>query len=247
MIDRNPILEFKNVYKSYKIKAFLSTKEKTVLNGVSFELYPGEIVGILGVNGAGKTTIIKIISGITKQDRGDVKIFSKDISDRSYLNNIGYLSEIPYFSQNFTVKETIEFFNSLSLNKTSYEKLHELYESFSIKSFLNEKIKNLSKGMLQKVALAISIVNNPQLLVLDEPTTGLDPITSDLINELIIKLNNELKTTTISITHDLRSAIKIAKRIILLQDGYKVFDGSVEEALNTDIEEMRKFREYFGQ
>jgi phospholipid/cholesterol/gamma-HCH transport system ATP-binding protein len=104
----------------------------------------------------------------------------------------------------------------------------------------------LSGGMRKRVSIARAIIHNPKYIIYDEPTTGLDPITSDLINDLIIKLNSELKATTISITHDLRSAIKISNRIILLKDGYKIFDGDIQSALNSDNEEMKKFRDYYG-
>lgn len=218
MTNQNPILEFNNVYKSYKIKSFLSTIEKKVLTGVSFEIYPGEIVGVLGINGAGKTTIIKIICGIIRHDDGYIRVFSKDISDVNYLTRIGYLSEMPYFSQNFSVRETVEFFNSISTNKATQQYLNELYEMFSIKRFLNEKIKNLSKGMLQKVALTVSMVNNPDLLILDEPTTGLDPIYIKNIRDILINLNENGKTIFFS-SHTISEVEKICNRVIIINKG----------------------------
>lgn len=218
MTKITPILDFNEVYKVYKSKGFVSCKEKLVLNGVSFKIYPGEVVGILGINGAGKTTVIKIICGITKPDRGEIKIFSRDISDRSYLNKIGYLSEVPYFSQNFSVKETVEFFNSISSIKANKEKLNELYELFSVKNFLNEKIKNLSKGMLQKVALTVAMVNDPELLILDEPTTGLDPIYIKNLRDILLDLNKRGKTIFFS-SHTISEVERICNRVIIINKG----------------------------
>lgn len=211
------ILEFIDVYKSYVKKELFSSIIKKVLNGVSFEIFEGEIVGLIGMNGAGKTTIIKIICGITQPDSGIVRVFSRDVLfDLNYKLRIGYTSEIPYFCQAFTVKDTVDFFYSIS--QTRVKDLQYIYKLSGIEGFLDEKVKNLSKGMLQKLAIASSLVNDPELLILDEPTSGLDPLYIKNMRDILLKLNNDGKTIFFS-SHTISEVEKICHRVIIINKG----------------------------
>ncbi|MEO0143460.1 MAG: ATP-binding cassette domain-containing protein [candidate division WOR-3 bacterium] len=243
------MIKIKNLHKSFG--------NFKVLKGIDLEIKSGESIAIMGRSGTGKSVLVKHIVGLLKPDEGEVWVDNIRVdkaSPKELMNlrrNFGYVFQMGALFDFYNVFQNLALvllengkkdFNYIKQRAIEVIKMVDLDERV-----LNLYPSELSGGMRKRVSIARAIIHNPKYIIYDEPTTGLDPITSDLINELIIKLNNELKTTTISITHDLRSAIKIAKRIILLQDGYKVFDGSVEEALNTDIEEMRKFREYFGQ
>lgn len=240
MRSERKIVEVVDVSKSYLKKGLFSKKIKQVLDSVSFDIFEGEIVGLVGVNGAGKTTLIKIICGITKPDKGVVRFFSTN-SSSAYNLKIGYTSEIPYFSQVFTVKETIEFFYSLS--STSSKNLHYLYRLCGLESFLNEKVKNLSKGMLQKLAIATALVDDPELLVLDEPTSGLDPIYVKSMRDILLRLNNEGKTIFFS-SHTISEVERLCDRVIIINRGRIIknlsrdeFDNKLEDIFIRCVEE----------
>ena len=238
MRSRKKAIEFRDVFKSYKKKEIFTTKVKDVLRGVSFEVYEGEIVGLIGLNGAGKTTIIKIICGITQPDKGEVKIFP-DSSSNSDLN-IGYMSEIPYFCPAFTVRETLDFFYSIS--KMPTQNLSSLYRLSGVENYLDERVKNLSKGMLQKLALAVALVGDPQILVLDEPTAGLDPLSIKNIRDIFLRLNGDGKTIFFS-SHTISEVERICNRVMIINGGKIVktidrneFYGSLEDIFIRCIE-----------
>ncbi|MCX7641380.1 MAG: ABC transporter ATP-binding protein [Elusimicrobiales bacterium] len=219
MKSEKVILEIINVSKSYLNKGFFKKSVKNVLNGVTFSLYEGEIVGLVGVNGAGKTTIIKIICGITTPDSGEIKFFYKNLSPHiTQKSFIGYMSEIPYFCQKFTVKDTIKFFYHISNQNYDINNLSDILKLTSINNFLNEKIQNLSKGMLQKLAIACALVNDPKLLILDEPTSGLDPLYVKNMREILLELNKNGKTIFFS-SHTISEIEKICNRVIFINKG----------------------------
>ncbi|MEO0202137.1 MAG: ATP-binding cassette domain-containing protein [candidate division WOR-3 bacterium] len=228
-----------------------------VLKGIDLEVKNGESIAIMGRSGTGKSVLVKHIVGLLKPDKGEVWVDNIRVDKASIKELMKLRRNFGYVFQMGALFDFYNVFQNLALvliengkKDLSYirQKAIEVIKMVDLdERVLDLYPSELSGGMRKRVSIARAIIHNPKYIIYDEPTTGLDPITSDLINDLIIKLNDELKTTTISITHDLRSAIKVAKRIVLLQEGYKVFDGSIEEALNTDIEEMRKFREYFGQ
>jgi phospholipid/cholesterol/gamma-HCH transport system ATP-binding protein len=227
-----------------------------VLKGINLEVKTGESITIMGRSGTGKSVLVKHIVGILKPDEGEVwvddirvdKANSKSLM--KLRRNFGYVFQMGALFDFYNVYQNLAFVlieNGIRNNDYIRNRVVEVLKMVD----LDERVlklypSELSGGMRKRVSIARAIIHNPKYIIYDEPTTGLDPITSDLINDLIIKLNSELKTTTISITHDLRSAIKISNRIILLKDGYKIFDGDIKSALNSDNEEMKKFRDYYG-
>ncbi len=218
----NIILSLNNVSKNYLIKGFLKQKKICALKNVNFEIYENEIVGLLGLNGAGKTTIIKLICGIISPDEGEIKIFNKTINrfNIEYKKNIGYLPEIPYFYPYFTAEDTIRFYYVLSkrgeaINK---ERIDEVLKLVNLHQRKNERIKNFSKGMVQKLSIASSLIHNPELLIYDEPTSGLDPISIKDIRNILISLKKEGKTILLS-SHSISEVEKICDRVIIIDGG----------------------------
>ncbi len=218
-------IEFSDVSKTYYRKGILSSFSKKVLDRVSFSVAKGSITGLVGLNGAGKTTIIKIICGITKPDSGSVKVMGFDLSNKLHRKNIGYTSELPYFCQSFSVDQTIRFFHSISYNPVDENKLKEIYMISGVESFKKEKVKNLSRGMLQKLSLACALVSDPEILVLDEPTGGLDPLYVKTMREMLLKINKGGKTIFFS-SHTISEVEKICNAVIVINRGriIKVFD-----------------------
>lgn len=189
-----------------------SYKEKIVVSDLSFEVKEGEVFALLGSNGAGKTTTIKIILGLVKPDSGEVQIKSNI--------KIGYSPETPYFPPFLTEVETMEFY--AKLQKISKEQMEsEIREILNIVGLGNEqntKVRNYSKGMTQKLALAQSLLGNPNLLILDEPTAGLDALSRIKMIETINRLKEEGKTIILN-SHILNNVEKVADRGIVLKDG----------------------------
>ncbi len=242
------MIRMKNVKKSFG--------NFQVLKGIDLEIRDGESVAIMGRSGTGKSVLVKHIVGLLRPNDGEVWVDNIRV-DRAKSKELMNLRK--YFGYVFQMGALFDFYNvfqnlALILIENGVKDLKYIKErAIEVLRMvdLDERVlklypSELSGGMRKRVSIARAIIHNPKYIIYDEPTTGLDPVTSDLINDLIIKLNEELKTTTISITHDLRSAIRIAHRIVLLHEGYKIFDGTVQEALNTGNEEMKKFREYYG-
>ncbi len=242
------MIKIKNVKKSFG--------NFQVLKGINLEIKDGESVAIMGRSGTGKSVLVKHIVGLLKPNEGEIWVDNIRV-DKAKPKELMNLRK--HFGYVFQMGALFDFYNvfqnlALVLIENGLKDLKYIKErAIDVLRMvdLDERVlklfpSELSGGMRKRVSIARAIIHNPKYIIYDEPTTGLDPVTSDLINDLIIKLNEELKTTTISITHDLRSAIRIAHRIVLLHEGHKVFDGTVEEALNTENEEMKKFREYYG-
>lgn len=236
MKNEIPVIEFSDVSKIYVKKNFLTEIKKTVLNNISFSVEKGSITGLVGVNGAGKTTIIKIICGITKPTSGRVLLFGNDIS-RSNSIKIGYTSEIPYFSPNFSVKDTFYFFYHISLSSLSHREIEEICKITQIIDFMDEKVKNLSRGMLQKLSLACALVNDPEIIILDEPTGGLDPVYVKNIRDILLNLNHIGKTIFFS-SHTISEVEKICHKVILINKGRIIRNFYRNEFTENDLEKM---------
>ncbi len=237
-----PLIKIENVYRSFD--------EQPVLKGVSFDVPRGESITIIGQSGCGKSVLLKHITRLLEPDSGRILFDNQDIAtlNSSRLTNlrrrIGMLFQSAALFDSMTVAENV----GLGLKESrKYSKsevaeiVQEKLEMVGLSDAANKSPAELSGGMRKRVGLARAIAGNPEALLYDEPTTGLDPITADVINDLILELNQMLNVTSISVTHDMRSALKISNRIIMLYEGEVRFDGNTDELQSTDDKIVRQF------
>ncbi|MEO0279559.1 MAG: ABC transporter ATP-binding protein [candidate division WOR-3 bacterium] len=226
------IVEVKNLTKHFLI----GFKKRKVLNSISFNIEKGEIVGFLGPNGAGKTTTIKILTGLLKYDEGEVKIFDLKPGDKNVRKKIGFLPEQPYFYDHLSGYEFLELIGELyGINKKVLkEKINELLEIVGLKRDGHKRIRTYSRGMLQRIGIASSLIRDPEFLILDEPLTGLDPIGRKEIKELIYEQKTKGKTIFFS-SHILSDAEEICDRVILIFSGEIIKEGPLSEILRERV------------
>lgn len=226
-------LEVININKSYDgLKA---------LNNISFKLKKGEIVGFLGPNGAGKSTLMKIITSFINQDSGEVIISSinKDVDTILTKSKIGYLSENNPLYNDMKVVEYLNFISQLYKLKNSKKRILLVSKQIGLEKVMNQEINSLSKGFKQRVGIAAALVHDPEILLLDEPTTGLDPNQLVEIRQLIKEIGK--KKIILLSTHIMQEIPKICNRVIVINNGNIVDDKS----LNSNEEKIIDFDEYF--
>jgi phospholipid/cholesterol/gamma-HCH transport system ATP-binding protein len=230
-------------------------KNKRVLCGVSFDVREGETLAIIGSSGTGKSILLKTISGLIKPDSGSVEIDGKDITKISAKNLGEVQKKMGYVFQEAALFDSLSIFDNVafglktltSLNKNEIQKrVADCLAMVGLENVEILKPSELSGGMKKRAALARAIAYEPRYILYDEPTTGLDPIMSDVISDLIINLRQHLKVTSIVVTHDMKSAYKIADRIIMLYKGKIIFNGTAKETKDTDNEYVRQFVEGLG-
>ncbi|MCK4777830.1 MAG: ABC transporter ATP-binding protein [Actinomycetia bacterium] len=211
-------IEIFSLTKTYKLGFKKTTL--TAVNELSFDVPEGVVFGLLGPNGAGKTTTLKAIMGFIRPDKGKILIQGKEHSDISTHQEIGFLSEQPYFYLYHTVESALEFYGKLFKipKKIRKEKINQLLEKVNLSSHRKMVLKKLSKGMLQRLSIAQSLINDPNILILDEPISGLDPHGQIEIRNLITSLGNEGKTIIIS-SHLLSEVEKICEHIAIIDKG----------------------------
>ena len=224
------MLEIREVSKSFG--------EKRALDKVSMTIADGTIYGLLGPNGAGKTTLIRIITGITMPDSGEALLDGKQVS-LDMARRIGYLPEERGLYKKMRVGEQIQYFARLRgmSQQEAREETEWWLKRFEIETWKMKKIEELSKGMAQKVQFITTVIHRPQLLVLDEPFSGFDPVNALQIEEEIKRLNRE-GTTVILSTHDMESVETLCKEISLINQGRIVLQGNVEEIKNREKENL---------
>ncbi|MGI4775966.1 MAG: ABC transporter ATP-binding protein [Janthinobacterium lividum] len=229
-------------------KAFSSHK---VLDGVDFEVKENSSLVILGGSGTGKSVLIKSIIGLISPDSGSIEIDGVETigiprSQRfKMLEKFGFLFQGGALFDSLTIQDNVTFLAEKQLKLSKDEKKDLAIRKLSAVG-LSEKILNLypselSGGMLKRASLARTICNDPELIFFDEPTTGLDPIMANVINELIIKVRDELGATTVIITHDMNSAKMIATEVALLDKGKILWNGSKDEMQNSDNQYLHQF------
>lgn len=196
-----------------------------VLRGISFNVEPGKITAIVGPNGSGKTTIIKSILGLVRPDNGEILIDNKSIlDDFLYRKNIGYMPQSASFPENLTVREVIKMICDL---RSSELKLDQgVINKLNLSSELGKQIKNLSGGNKQKVSALISLMFDPSIIILDEPTAGLDPVASSQFKDIILKEKKKGKAIILT-SHIMSEIEEMADNIIFLLEGKICFDGSI--------------------
>lgn len=214
-------LEAKNVVKQYA--------EHTALNDVSLKVPGGCIYGLLGPNGAGKTTLIRIINRITAPDSGEILI-NGQASQSSDIYRIGYLPEERGLYKKMKVGEHAIFLAQLKglSKKDAEQKIGFWFEKFNITSWKNKKVEELSKGMQQKVQFITTVIHDPELLILDEPFSGFDPVNAELLKSEILELKAKGKTIILS-THNMESVEALCDEITLINKSQVVLQGNVKE------------------
>jgi Cu-processing system ATP-binding protein len=197
-----------------------------VLAGVNLEIKEGGIFAVLGPNGSGKTTLIKSILGMVIPNKGEIFVLGEAIKNKSsYRNKIDYLPQIANFPSNLKVKELIKMIKDLRKNTNEYERLIEL---FRLEPFLDKKLGNLSGGTKQKVNLVLTFMFDSPLIILDEPTTGLDPISLIRLKELIQAEKTKGKTILIT-SHIMSFVEEVSDEIVFLLEGEIYFKGTISE------------------
>lgn len=228
------ILEVKNLKKTFKLskkqQKLQNTKNKlkVACNDISFTAYPGEIFGLLGPNGAGKTTTLRSISTLIKPDFGDVFVGGSSVVSNSeeVRGKIGFLTSELKLEDHFTPNYLFTYFGRLhGLEEEEIESRKDLlFERFGIHEFKEVKVGDLSTGMKQKTSIAVSLVHDPQFIIFDEPTNGLDVLTARSVTDYLIELKNQGKTVILS-THILSVVEKLCDRVgIIISGKMKVCD-----------------------
>jgi phospholipid/cholesterol/gamma-HCH transport system ATP-binding protein len=239
----NRMIDLENVH--------LAFGEKVILDGIWLEVDRGETLVVMGGSGTGKSTILRIILGLLEPDAGNVYVHGVNIvhANQEILdevrNQIGMVFQGGALFDSLTVGENLAF-RLRDRGDHSLEEIDRLVEEKLSFVDLEPQVKNLmpaelSGGMRKRVAIARAVMGSPRIVLYDEPTTGLDPITSETINELIKKLRDQQNVASIVVTHDIGAALTVGDRFAMLKDGHIIFEGDADAVRNTDDEYMRTF------
>lgn len=216
-------------------------QNKIAVDRVSISLKPG-VIGLLGANGAGKTTLMRMICGILKPTGGTITYDGMDVSEEMYRDVLGYLPQDFGYYPGFTGREFLLYMAALKGidKKTAQRKCDELLEVVNLKNVANKKIKSYSGGMKQRLGIAQAVLNDPQILILDEPTAGLDPKERVRFRNLIAELGKD--SIVILSTHIVSDVEHIADRILMMKSGQFIYDGTLED-IGMDLEDfyMKEF------
>jgi len=219
---QEPVLELSNVCKNYG--SFAAVKD------MSFVIPKGSIYGFLGPNGAGKTTTIRMILDILKPDTGTIRVLGQNTA-LDVRHRIGYLPEEKGLYKKMKVWSTISYFAMLKGMDKKQSKLRafELLERYGLKDYAQAKVESLSKGMGQKVQVLSAVAHDPELVILDEPFSGLDPVNQEVLEQLIQDMADNGQTVIFS-THIMQHAERLCDRMLLIAKGTKIFDGTLDDA-----------------
>ncbi len=224
--------------------------DKVILDDISLSVLQGENLVVFGQSGSGKSVLLKCIIGLLKPDNGNVFIKGKDVTELSQkeLNKIrkqtSFLFQGSALYDSMTVRENLEFPLKRHIEITdddAYDKVLYTLELVSLKEAVDKMPSELSGGMKKRVGLARAIITDPEIMFYDEPTTGLDPISSKEISELILDLQKKLKMTSIVVTHDLNCAHIISDRTIFIKDGKIAYKGKIEELSKSNDKFLKNF------
>jgi phospholipid/cholesterol/gamma-HCH transport system ATP-binding protein len=229
--DKEPVIIIKDLQKSFG--------QETVLKNISLQLMDGENLVVLGKSGTGKSVLVKCIIGLLNADSGTIQVLGKNVPELNkkelgqLREKIGFLFQSGALYDSMTVKQNLEFpLRRIKKDLTEKEielKVQEVLENVGLSDALDKMPSQLSGGMRKRISLARSIIVDPKIMLYDEPTTGLDPVTSDEISLLINDIQKKYKTASIIITHDINCALNTAERIIILKDGEVYTEGKVAD------------------
>jgi ABC-2 type transport system ATP-binding protein len=240
--DRAIVVQIDNLQKVYRTGFWLNQKV-TTLKGCSLRVFQGETFGLLGQNGAGKTTLLKILLGITRPSGGQGMLLGQPLGDRAVKQQVGYLPENPYFYDYLTGAEFLQYTAGLFRMPRSKQRqrILELLDmvGLSQSAAFKKQLRQYSKGMLQRIGMAQALINDPDVVFLDEPMSGLDPLGRYQIREIILSLKAQGKTIFFN-SHVLSDVEVICDRIGILADGEIICKGSIQELLGTaDVYRVR--------
>ena len=239
-----PVINIKGLYKSFG-------KNTDILKGVDLTVRKGENLVVLGKSGSGKSVLIKCLVGLVAADMGELKVFETDITklNNQQLNavrvRIGFLFQNSAQYDSMTVRENLSFplkrHSKKMTNKEVDYSINEALESVGLRDAIDKMPSELSGGMRKRIGLARTLILRPEIILYDEPTTGLDTITSREISELILHIQKKYKTTSIIITHDMACAKLTGDRLVILKDGVMVAEGSYATLEKSDDAWVRSF------
>ena len=253
------LLKVQNLKKTFKLSKKQQKLEradsnvKVAVNNLSFEAYEGEVFGLLGPNGAGKTTTLRMIATLIKPDGGDCLVNGVSVVEEpeKVRENIGFLTSELKLEDYFTPNYLFDFFSEMHRVPADVrdERKERLFELFGIKKFAEVKVAELSTGMKQKVSLVVSIVHDPNIVIFDEPTNGLDVLTARVVTEFIVSLKEQGKTVVLS-THIFSLIEKVCDRVGIIVNGQMAVCDSIDAVKNGLSLEDRFFeiyKEYDGE
>ena len=231
-------IRIQGLKKVYKASHLFKVKKTVALENLNLEVENNEIFGLLGLNGSGKTTTIKLILGLLFPTAGEIFVFTQKMPNLKIASKIGYLPEVSYFFQYLTAQEILRFYAQLS--DVPYaernRRIEEVLELVGLGESKNRRLGEFSKGMLKRVGMAQALLHNPQLLILDEPMEGLDPVGIRKMRSVILRLKEEGKTVLMS-SHLISEVEKVCDRIGVLEQG-KIKQIIDVKKIETDLEEI---------
>lgn len=246
-INKNEVvISLRGLYKSFG--------DLHVLRGIDLDVYRGENVVVLGRSGTGKSVLIKIISGMLKPDEGQVRVLGMEVDKlpdkdlRDLRLKIGFSFQSSALYDSMTVRENLEFPLVRNVKRLSQQEVNkaveDVLEAVGLEQAINQMPSELSGGQRKRIGIARTLILHPEIMLYDEPTAGLDPITSIDINNLINEVQERYKTTSIIITHDLTCAKSTGNRLAMMMDGTFIRQGTFEEVFNTDEARVKSFYDY---
>lgn len=239
---KKPIIEIKNLYKSFN--------NHPVLNDINLSVQEGEIISLLGASGTGKSVLLKELIGLIKPDKGDIFVMGKNVAQMNedalikLRVHVGMLFQGAALFDSLTVFENIAYPLREHLHLSEVEIRYRVSEKLQLVGLKGIEAKmpdELSGGMKKRVGLARAIATDPEIILYDEPTTGLDPITAQRINVLIMELQKKLGITTIVVTHDLHCVKTVSDRIAMLHEGKIIVVGTWQEIASCPLKEVKDF------
>lgn len=241
--NKKTVIQLRNVKKSFGAKE--------VLVDINMELHTGENLVVLGKSGTGKSVAIKCMVGLLVQDEGTIMVLEKEVNDlnstdlKELRTKVGFLFQSAALYDSMTVRENLEFPLTRVLKikdqKEIDERIEEVLEAVGLLTAIDTMPSDLSGGMRKRIGLARTLILKPEIMLYDEPTTGLDPITSREISELILEMQKKYKTSSIIITHDMACAEITADRILVLNEGKVVAEGDFEELKKSEDKLVSSF------
>jgi ABC-2 type transport system ATP-binding protein len=226
-----PAIRIENLTKIYPVP--LRRQRITAVHNLAFEVRQGEVYGLLGPNGSGKSTTLKMLLGLVTPNQGRALIFGRDSRDYRSRSDVGFLPENPYFYKFLTAAETLRFYGKICgmRGRDLDARIGELLALVGLEDARDRRIGGFSKGMLQRIGLAQALIQDPRLIVLDEPTAGVDPAGSHQIRDLILDLKKRGKTVLLT-SHLLEQVQEICDRVGIMARGEMIREGALEDLVS---------------